>query len=212
MMAWIGRTGAAQAEDVMAHMGTGRTATYRRLATCTDAGLLARLRLLHGQPSVYVATAAGLRWTDLVGLRPCRVNPTNLPHLIACTVVWRVLAADGQIVIGERKIHYAERESGQLVASIELPGTSGRARVHRPDMALASFDGAKQRLVAVEVELTAKGSRRLDVICRGWARARHVAGVRYYAPPPVQRVLHQAIARNHCADRIQVLALPITNA
>lgn len=212
MVAWIGRTGAARPEDVMAHLGTGRTATYRRLAACTDAGLLARVRLLHGQPSVYVATAAGLRWTGQEGLRPCRVNPTNLPHLVACTVVWRALAADGQIVIGEREIHCAERESGQLIASIELPGTSGRAPVHRPDMALASFDGAEQRLVAVEVELTAKGSRRLDAICRGWARARHVAGVRYYAPPPVRRVLHQAIARNHAGDRIEVFALPATNA
>lgn len=212
MVAWIGRTGAARAGDVMAHMGTGRTATYRRLAACTDAGLLARLRLLHGQPSVYVATAAGLRWTELEGLRPCRVNPTNLAHLVACTVVWQALAADRHIVIGEREIHSAERESGQLIASIELPGTSGRAQIHRPDLALATFDGGEQRLVAVEVELTAKGSRRLDAICRGWARACHVAGVRYYAPPPVRRVLRQAIARNHCVDRIQVLALPTDHA
>ena len=56
---WIGRLGAASAADVMARFGMGRTATYRRLAALVDQGVLASVRLLYGEPALYVATRGG---------------------------------------------------------------------------------------------------------------------------------------------------------
>jgi 2-phospho-L-lactate transferase/gluconeogenesis factor (CofD/UPF0052 family) len=61
--------------------------------------------------------------------------------------------------------------------------------------------------VAVEVELTVKAPRRLAEICRAWARARHVAGVLYIAPPSVEPALQRAIERVRAAERIVVAPL-----
>jgi hypothetical protein len=56
-------------------------------------------------------------------------------------------------------------------------------------------DGSEGRPLAVEVELTAKGRGRLDSIVAGYVRARHIAGVRYYAAPAARAGLERAISR-----------------
>ena len=61
--------------------------------------------------------------------------------------------------------------------------------------------------MAVEVELSVKGARRLEAICRAWARCRLVREVRYYAPPPVARAVSRAVSSVHAHDAIQVLSL-----
>jgi len=61
--------------------------------------------------------------------------------------------------------------------------------------------------VAVEVELSVKGARSLDAICRAWARCRIVSEVRYYAPPPVARAVSRAVSAVHGRDAIRVLSL-----
>ena len=59
----------------------------------------------------------------------------------------------------------------------------------------------------VEVELSIKAPRRLAAICRAWARARHINGVYYLAPPPVARAVARAIAETRSEDRIVVLPI-----
>jgi predicted transcriptional regulator len=44
---WIGRQGAARAENVMTRFSIGRTATYRRLHELVEFGLVRRHRLLY---------------------------------------------------------------------------------------------------------------------------------------------------------------------
>ncbi len=69
--------------------------------------------------------------------------------------------------------------------------------------------------VAVEIELTVKAPRRLEAICRAWARSREVAGVLYLAPADVERALRRAIDKAQAAERIVILpldALPLTAA
>jgi hypothetical protein len=60
--------------------------------------------------------------------------------------------------------------------------------------------------VAVEVELSVKGARRLDAICRAWVRCRIVSEVRY-APPHVSRAVSRAVSSVHAHDAIRVLPL-----
>jgi hypothetical protein len=59
--------------------------------------------------------------------------------------------------------------------------------------------------VAVEVELSVKGARRLEAICRAWVRCRIVSEVRYYAPPHVARAVSRAVSSVHAHDAIRVL-------
>jgi hypothetical protein len=60
---------------------------------------------------------------------------------------------------------------------------------------------------AVEVELSVKGARRFEAICRAWARCRLVSEVRYYAPPHVQRAVSRAVSSAHARDANRVLSL-----
>ena len=133
MVEWIGRLGAAGAADVMARFGMGRTAAYRRLAALVDAGLLATVRLLYGQPALYVATRDGLAWVRLDRLDPCRVGVGSARHYALCARLAVVLecAEPAYRVWSEREVRVAELEAGGSVASAELAGcrTAGRGCV-----------------------------------------------------------------------------------
>jgi hypothetical protein len=76
--------------------------------------------------------------------------------------------------------------------------------LHRPDLALIAPHG---RSLAIEVELSIKAPRRLQAICRGYARARHVDHVYYLATPPAQRAVARAVAEVRAQEQIAVLAL-----
>jgi hypothetical protein len=58
--AWVAVIGGVSAQDVMARFGVGRTVGYRRLAALVEFGLLVRVRLVYGQPALYVATREGV--------------------------------------------------------------------------------------------------------------------------------------------------------
>ncbi len=88
-----------------------------------------------------------------------------------------------------------------------LPG--GRPALHRPDLALVSPAG---RVVAVEVELSVKARARLQAICTGRARARHLRHVYYLAAPAAAGVVLRAVHETRGQERITVLALDDTAA
>ena len=79
LVAWIGRFGAVEADQVMGWFGVGRTAAYRRLRACVDAELVPRVRVLHGEPGLYVASAVNgsLSRPVLCLPSPCGSGPTG---------------------------------------------------------------------------------------------------------------------------------------
>jgi hypothetical protein len=185
--------------------GLGRTVGYRRIAACVEAGLLERLRLLYGSPALVVATRRGLRWPGFERLGPCRVGVATFLHWAACARLAALLEARGAVLWSERELRHHERDAGELLASVEI-SRRGERRLHRPDLVLV--DPAGGLPVTIEVELTVKGSDRLDAICRGYARARHLAGARYFAAPDPARAVVRAIDRTSAHDRIDVRPLP----
>jgi hypothetical protein len=112
----------------------------------------------------------------------------------------------GVEVWGEPRLRAAELEAQRAIASAQL-GTLpvGRARLRRPDLVL--FPPETALPVAVEVELSVKGARRLEAICRAWARCRLVSEVRWYGPPHVARAVPRAVSSVHAHDAIRVLPL-----
>ena len=210
---WIGRLGAAGAADVMARFGMGRTAAYRRLAALVDQGLLATARLLHGEPALYVATREGLVWARLARLEPCRVGVASARHFALCAQLAVVLERTEPTywVWSEREVRVAELEAGGAVASAEvgrLP--DGRPRLRRADLILMPYEQSGRRPVAVEVELAVKWARRLEAICRAWARCRLVDHVRYYASPAAARAVARAVERVQAHDVIEICSLDET--
>lgn len=178
LVAWVGVMGAVSAHDVMARLGVGRTVAYRRLRALLESGLLSRVRLVYGQAALYVATRDGLAWAGLSHVEPARVGVATTRHWAVCARLAVALERDEGIVVwGEPRLRAAELNAGHMIASAqlgELP--AGRPRLRRPDLVLFPPDALP---VAIEVELSVKGSRRLAGICRAWARCRLVSNVRY---------------------------------
>jgi hypothetical protein len=210
IVAWVGRLGAAGAEHVMERFAMGRSRAYERLSSLVEDGLLGQRTLLYGQPGLYIATDEGLRWCGLGRLGVYRVGPGGFQHAreVATAAVALERGFRAWRVLSEREIRLEAAERGEPIASAklgELPG--GRAVLHRPDLAVVSPDG---HVIAVEVELSAKAPRRLEAICRGWARARHVDAVYYLVAPAVEAALRRAIKQTHTGDRITVISLAET--
>jgi hypothetical protein len=207
IVTWLGRIGAASAEHVMARFGMGRSWAYARLSRLVRDGLLEQRTLLYRQPGLYIATAEGLRWTFLERLGVYRVGPGGFQHAteLAAAAVALHGAFPGWEVLSDREIRVTEADEGRLIASAslgELPG--GRPALHRPDLALI---GPDDRALPIEIELSVKAPRRLQAICRGYARARHVSHVYYLATPPAARAVSRAVAETRSQERIAVLAL-----
>jgi hypothetical protein len=205
LVEWLGRLGAAGLGHVMARFGMGRTVAYRRLAVCVQAGVIERARLVHGEPSLYVATQLGLAFAGLADLEVCRVSVASVSHWRACADVALQLDREGR-VRSVRELRVAEREVGRPIASAivgELPG--GRPKLHRPDLVLRPPDGST---IAVEVELAVKGAARLERILRGYAHNRQLTAVRYYATRSAARAVVRAARVARMCDLIEVRALP----
>jgi hypothetical protein len=207
IVGWLGRIGAASAEHVMVRFGMGRSWAYGRLSSLVSGGLLEQRTLLYRQPGLYIATAEGLRWTFLERLGVYRVGPGGVQHAteLAAAAVALHGAFPGGELLSERELRVTESDEGKLIASVrlgELPG--GRPALHRPDLALLGPDG---RALSIEIELSIKAPRRLQAICRAYARARHVGHVYYLATPPAARAVSRAVAETRSQDRITVLAL-----
>jgi hypothetical protein len=207
-VAWIGVIGAVSAQDVMARFGVGRTVGYRRLRALVDQGLVSRQRLVYGQPALYTATREGLAWAGLSQVDPARVGVSTTRHWAVCArlaVELELERAERCEVWGEPRLRAAELEAGEAVASARLGDLpDGRPRLRRPDLVLFPADALP---VAVEVELSVKASRRLQAICRAWARCRIVSEVRYYAPPHAARAVSRAVSVVLAHDRIRILSL-----
>jgi hypothetical protein len=203
---WVGCLGAAGADHVMGRFGMGRSWAYHRLGSLVADGLLELRPMLHRHAGLYVASLEGLRWRGLERLGVYRVSASGFVHAwelarVAVALHWGL---EGWRMLSEREIRAHESEEGELVASARLGEVAGHPSLHRPDLALISPHG---RTVTVEVELSVKAPRRLQAICRGWARARHITHVYYLAAPAAARAVSAAVDRTRSQERITVLPL-----
>ena len=203
LVGFVGRHGVVAIEHVMAALGVGQAAAYRRVAACIERGLLERLDLLRREPSLLRATRAGLRYAGL-GLPLAVISPGAVDHWLRCATTAQLLAAEfgPERILPERELRLMERLEGRPIASAklgELP--SGHPRLHRPDLAIFAEHG----VVAVEVELTPKAPRRLLSIIRAWRGAEWVAEVRYYcAAGPTRRGVELAVAKTYASEGVRL--------
>jgi hypothetical protein len=203
LVRFVGRHGAVAIEHVMATMGVGRTAAYRRVGACVERGLLERLALLRGEPSLLRATRAGLRYAGL-GLGVAVISPGSVDHWLRCASTSLLLSQEfgADRILTERELRLLERIEGRAIASArigELPG--GKPRLHRPDLVVLT----EERPVAIEVELTPKAPGRLEQLIRAWRRASCVAEVHYLcAPGATRRAVERAVEKTRAEGRIQI--------
>lgn len=204
LLRFVGRHGVVAIEHVMAALGVGQAAAYRRVGACVERGLLERLRLLCAEPSLLRATRAGLRYAGL-GLSVAVVSPGAVDHWLRCATTAQLLEAEfgSERILSERELRLLERLEGRPIASAKLGQLpSGHPRLHRPDLVVFAAQG----VIAVEVELTPKAPRRLTALVRAWRGADCVAEVRYYcAPGTTRRGVELAVAKTYAEKRVRIL-------
>jgi hypothetical protein len=190
MVCWLGRLRFAEAAQVARCFDLGERHAYRRLRGLIAVGLIDHRRVFHNQPGAYWATRVGL---DAAGLQlpPAGIDIRTYDHdRLAATVAIDLADEFGaEAIVTERELRSLDAIAESPRYAVVRPGQRG---LHFPDLAV---DGSEGRPLAVEVELTAKGRGRLDSIVAGYVRARHIAGVRYYAAPAARAGLERAIAR-----------------
>lgn len=210
MVRWTAGLGAVTAEALACHSQISLVAARARLRRAVAEGMLRVDKPLHRRPALYTATSAGMR---AAGCRfeSCRVGPGCAQHLIVCAAVAAGLECcyPTHLISGERELRLQERESSARIASALLPpGQAGKGLTHRPDLVLWPREGDAGALpLAIEVELTVKSPKRLQAICRAWARCDLVAGVLYAAAAEVEAPLCRAIERANAGGRVLVLPL-----
>lgn len=206
---WIARIGVVEPVQVMYRFGMGRTVTYRRLTELEAAGLIARVRLLHGQPGLIVATLAGLRLCGLEHLGVARLSAGAAAHWQASSMVAVLLERrhGRDSVGGVREIRAAERATRARVASTTIGSST-----HLPDLVVWGPDGAgRPGGMAVEVELTVKAPMRLSTILRSWRRAVDsgvVMSVVYVCTPVASRAVARAMAETFTERYLTIAELP----
>jgi hypothetical protein len=207
LVRFVGRHGLVRIGQVMEAMGVGRTAAYRRVAVCVDAGLLEGIELLRSEPRLLRATRVGLRYVGL-GFPVAEISPGSVDHWLRCTstalLIGKKIGHDR--VLTEREIVLTEQIEQRPLASAEV-GTlpNGKPRMHRADLAIRADSGT----VAVEVELTPKSPARLEGIIRAWRMAMGmgvVTEVHYLCEPgQTRRAVERAVANTQAQDFIAII-------
>jgi len=192
---WVGRLRMASARQVADRFRLGRAVSYARLSGLVRLGLIQHARIFHVAPGVYLATRSGLA---AVGFRlpPARVDLRTYDHDLELTS----LVVELEREFGANRVR-TEREMRAVDTPPNLAPTArpqfavpmsgargqmqltpvGNPRLHFPDCAVLV---GPDRVMAVELERTAKGRARLRRILSAYVSARHIAGVRYYCPGP----------------------------
>jgi len=199
---FVARYGVVPREVVAAWAGTAKAATAGRERRLRMEGLIEVGAGLGGSGRLLHATRDGLAAVGRKELRVPRPSAGAVRHEAAVARVGIWLEAGGHRVLSERELLAAERVEGRRIYSVRTG-----ERLHRPDLVVIG-----ERPEAVEVELTPKAPRRLDVILRAWARAvasGQYEGVRYLCPPVTLRLLQRALARTNLGERVTAGPLPV---
>ena len=216
ILAFVAEHRIVLAAHVQTLLRTSGAFAYRRLAGLTARGLLGHSRILHGEPGWYQITRSGLA---LIGsdLPAPRLDLRCYRHDLGAAWLWLAAArgAFGRVerIVSEREMRSrdgasATTGSGAVAAAeVEAPGGAtppfgvhlggigpgGKVRLHYPDLLLI---GTADERVAVELELSAKGGRRLEAILGGYGADPGIAAVLYVSDKPgIRREVRGAAAR-----------------
>jgi len=209
LLRWAAGLGAVTAEALALLEGAPLASARGRLTAATREGLLCRARPLTGRPAIYTLTRAGSRAAGLEGLGSRPVSAAGAEHAIACAQVAAALsrAHPSCRVMGEAELRARAAPGGSIPVAVLSRQAHDSPLSHRADLALVPQGVAGGLPVLIEVELSVKAPRRLEAICRAWARCRGVAGVVYLASPVVEEPLRRAIARASASSAVAVVPL-----
>ena len=183
LLAFIAAHPFVLAAHVQAWLGPCMSVCYRRLQALVDAGLLSYRRIFHAQPGCYQITNGGLRVASSVLPRP-RIDLHTYAHDAGAVWLW-LAAREGAFgrprrLLSERELRHLDQlaEAYDEPFGLPIPGKDrhGRQRAHYPDVSVVLEDTAH---VALELELSLKGRRRLEEIVLAYSLERRLRAVVY---------------------------------
>lgn len=207
--------------QVSAVLGRAPSTAERRLRRLAGDGLVVRQTIFHGHPAACWITGRGL---GCLGNRLPAPSPDLKEYRHDIGVAWLWLAAQngafGQLTgqVSERAMRSEDRRRHEMLGGpaegsarrrhgigVATSGPRGGLALHYPDLMLETATGHR---VAVELELTGKGGRRLDRIMLGYAGDPRVDAVLYLCPRGRIGLQIQAAARRAgISNRVHVQVL-----
>jgi hypothetical protein len=194
MVRWVGRLRFVEARQVARRFGMDDRNVYRRLRGLVSLSLLEHRRVFHAQPGAYTATRDGLEAAG-VALPPARLDIRTYSHDREVASLMVALECEFGVasVVTERELRSLDVGAPERPRYAVWRGAERTRRgLHFPDLAVELGGGG---VLAVEVELSAKGRTRLASIVAAYVRARQVERVRYYAAPGAIAGVRRAVRR-----------------
>jgi len=201
VLEFVARFGVVSRDAVAAWAGTAQSCTFDRERRLRDAGLVAVKCGVWGEGKLLAATRTGLALCGRGELRPARFSLATVRHETTVAELAAQIERGGERTLSEREIAARERESGKRAFSAQL----GAKRFHRADLLRVGAGGGPPE--AIEVELTAKGQKRLDGLLRAWRVAvaeQRLSRVVYRCPPRVRSTVERAVERTRTAKAVAV--------
>jgi hypothetical protein len=197
------------AAHTQAFLEASAAATQTRLRALATAGYVRQRAVFYGQPGCWQITGRGLAVIGSGYSRPV-IDLRCYAHDVGVAWLW-LAARQGAFgpmheVIAERRLRSedARAGSGHDPWGVRLGGygANGRPRIHYPDVLLV---GPGRQRIALELELSAKGSARLQRILAGYAVDRRIGAVVYLVQgAATARALNRAVERMGVQDLVHI--------
>jgi hypothetical protein len=204
VLEFVARFGVVSREAVAVWAGTAQTCTLERERRLREAGLVEVRCGVWGEGKIAACTRGGLALCGRGELRPARFSLATVRHETRVAEIAAAIERAGERTLSEREIAAHERGRGERVLSAELSGE----RFHRADLIRLGREGEPPE--AIEVELSAKGSSRLDELLRAWRWAvaeKRLARVAYRCPPRIAALVERAVERTQTDAAVAVQEL-----
>jgi hypothetical protein len=177
---------------------TGRAVSYARVRRLREAGLVEVWPGIGEIGRLVLCTRRGLRVIHRNELSTPTFSPANLHHTAVAARIAAQLEVSGAVSSPSARSSPPSGSRESASTRIELR----RGRKHRPDLILLGHPNE-----AIEVELTNKGTSRLDGLVRAWRRSlneKELGCVRYLCSPRALPCVERAVRRTIAEEFVGV--------
>jgi hypothetical protein len=200
-------------DHIRALLDTDAARAATALNELVSEGLIRRNQAWHREPPQYQITAGGIEAIGSQLQQPRLETIRDYRHVVG--VAWVTLAAlrgafgETELIITEREMRAADRALGQAdpeaanTARFGIPiQTVGQPRtVQYPDLLI----GAPGGQIAINLQSTMPGSRRIEAIINGYKHSPHVSlGLFLTNDPDIRDLISQLAAKLEMSESIRI--------
>lgn len=165
LMSWLNGFGYAQIQHIATWMGITPKTAYRRMHKLVNAGYCQHQPLWFGEQGVYRLTTKGAEITN-----------DELPELRGVNLA----QAKHQLAVIGLSLKLEKQSAGQFIPERQLRRCLGLTGVGQATHVCDGIWVYEDKQIAIEVELTTKGARRVNKIIKHYKKSVEYAEVWYF--------------------------------